>query len=219
MLKTAVLALVIGFAGVAGATARPPQASGSRTQPRSAAAVGSAAGLATAWDASANAEGEEESNRETLFKVINFVILAGALAYLLRKPLSTFFTSRSESIRKSLGEGRKALEASQAQLQAVERKLQGLEEEIARFKADSAAEMEAERERLRQAAAVEAERILEFARAQIDSATRAAKLELKSYAARQAVDLAEQTIRQRLDEAGRAELVERFLRQLSPKAN
>lgn len=217
MLKTAVLALVIGLAGVAGLTARPPQAPGSRTQPRTAMAVGSVAGLALG--ASANAEGEEESNHETLFKVINFVILAGALAYLLRKPLATFFTARSESIRKSLEEGRKALEASQAQLQAVERKLQGLEEEIVRFKADSAAEMEAERERLRQAAAVEAERILHFARAQIDSAMRAAKLELKSYAARQAVDLAEQTIRQRLDEAGRAELVERFVRQLSQEPN
>jgi len=164
-------------------------------------------------------EGGEASNHEGLYKLINFVLLVGALAYLLRKPLSDFFARRSEAIRKSLEEGRQALQASEAQLRAIEEKLRGLEEEIARFKAESAKEMEAERERLRQAAAAEAERMLEFARAQIASATRAAKLELKAYAAGQAVGLAEQAIRQRLDEAGRHQLVDRFVREMDGKAN
>lgn len=166
-----------------------------------------------------SSEGGEESNHEGLYKLINFVLLVGALAYLLRKPLSDFFTQRSEAIHKSLEEGRQALAASEAQLRAIEEKLRGLENEIARFKAESAKEMEAERERLRQAAAAEAERMLEFARAQIASASRAAKLELKAYAAQQAVGLAEQAIRQRLDDAGRHRLVERFVREMDGKAN
>lgn len=166
-----------------------------------------------------SSEGEPKSNHEGLYKLINFVILVGALGYLLRKPLADFFAQRSDAIRKSLDEGRRALEASQAQLRAIEEKLRGLEDEIARFKAESAKDMEAERERLRQAAAAEAERMLEFARAQIASATRAAKLELKAYAARQAVDIAEQTIRQRLDEAGGHALVQRFVREVDRKPN
>jgi F-type H+-transporting ATPase subunit b len=146
-----------------------------------------------------------------LFKVINFVLLAGGLAYVLRKPLADFFSARSASIRKSLEEGRKALEASQAQLQAVEEKLQRLEEEIAAFKASAAREMEAERQRLRQAAADEAEKILESARAQMDAATRAAKIELRIYAAQQAVQLAEELVRQRLDDASLGRLVSQFI--------
>ena len=77
--------------------------------------------------------------------------------------------------------------------------------------------LEAERERLRQAVTREAEKILELARAEIDAATRAAKLELKIYAARQAVDLAEAMIRQRLDQAGQRRLVARFVGALTPE--
>ena len=159
-------------------------------------------------------EGEEEGKREgreLLYKFINLALLVGALGFVLRKPLADFFAQRSASIRKGLEEGRKALEASQAQLKTVEEKLQHLEEEIAAFKASAGREMEAERQRLKLAAAEEAEKILQAARAQTEIAVRAARLELKSYAAEQAVELAEEIIRRRLDEAGRKKLVEDFL--------
>jgi F-type H+-transporting ATPase subunit b len=159
-------------------------------------------------------EGEAEGKREgheLLYKFINLALLVGALAYLLRKPLADFFAQRSASIRKGLEEGRKALEASRAQLKSVEEKLQHLEEEIAAFKASAGQEMEAERQRLKLAAAEEAEKILQAARAQTEAAVRAAKVELKSYAAGQAVELAEAIIRRRLDETGRKKLVSDFL--------
>ena len=164
-------------------------------------------------------ENEGEASHDLAYKIINFVILVGALGYLLRKPLRGFLAGRSEAIRKSLEEGRKALEASEAQLQAIENKLRNLEEEIARFKAASVQEMQAERERLRRAAEAETERILEFARSQIDSAARAARLELKAFAAEQAVALAEQRVRERLDEAGQRRLVERFVQEVGGRPN
>jgi len=159
-------------------------------------------------------EAEEEGKRgrrELLYKFINFSLLVGGLAYVLKKPLADFFAQRSASIRQGLEEGRKALEASQAQLKTVEEKLQHLEEEIAAFRVSARREMEAESQRLKQAAAEEAEKILQSARAQTELALRAAKLDLKSYAAAQAVELAEQIIRRRLDEAGRKRLVSDFL--------
>jgi len=156
-------------------------------------------------------EKPEGQGHELLFKIINFALLAGGLAYFLRKPLADFFASRSNSIRKSLEEGRTALEASSAQLQAVEQKLAHLEQEIAAFKASAAKEMEVERQRMMQAAAVEAEKVLASARAQIETSLRAAKLDLKSYAAQQAVELAEELIRQRLDDSGRERLLSQFV--------
>jgi len=166
--------------------------------------------LASARVPQDEAEGRKEG-RELLYKFINVSLLVGVLAYLLRKPLAEFFAQRSASIRKGLEEGRKALEASQAQLKTVEQKLQHLEEEIAAFKASAGREMEAERQRSKLAEAEEAEKILQAARAQTAVALRAAKLELKSYAAEQAVQLAEEIIRRRLDEAGREKLVGEFL--------
>ena len=111
------------------------------------------------------------------------------------------------------------MEASQAQLKAVEEKLQHLEEEIAAFKASAGREMEAERQRLKLVAAEEEEKILQSTRAQTEVAVRAAKLELKSYAAEQAVGLAEEIIRRRLDEAGRRKLVGEFLAQVESQGS
>ncbi len=160
------------------------------------------------------AEEGQQGKHEGLFKVINFVLLVGGLGYLLRKPLAGFLLDRSASIRKSLEEGRKALEESQAKLQAVEEKLTRLEEELRAFKASQLREMDAEHERLRQASAEEAEKILEAARTQIELAARVGLLELKSFATHEAVKLAEELIRQRLDEAGRSRLVQQFISRL-----
>jgi F-type H+-transporting ATPase subunit b len=167
--------------------------------------------------AAAAEEKGSEPARALFFKVINFVLLAAGLGYVLRKPAADFFRSRSVSIQKSLEEGRKALETSQAQLQAVEEKLRHLEEEIAAFRASAAREIEAERQRLQKAAAEEAARILESARAQMETAVRGAKLELKKHAAREAVTLAEGLIRERLDESGRRRLVSQFAATLRAK--
>jgi F-type H+-transporting ATPase subunit b len=153
----------------------------------------------------------ENEGHENLYHWINFILLAAALVYLGRKPLEAFFNQRSESIRKALQEGRKALDAAQAQLEAMEEKLRHLEQDIAALKASAAGEMQAERERLRQAAAAEAEKIRDFTRLQMEVALRAAKLELKDFAARQAIEQAEVMIRQRLDDAGRSRLFDRFV--------
>jgi F-type H+-transporting ATPase subunit b len=166
---------------------------------------------------SAAKEKNSEPRHELLFKTINFAILIAGLSYVLRKPLAEFFRSRSASLQKALEEGRKALAASQAQLQAVEEKLRRLESEIEAFKSSAAREMEAERHRLEAASAEEAARIVESARAQINTAVRAAKLELRKYAVQQSVARAEELIRTRLDDAGRRRLVTQFVASLESK--
>lgn len=162
-------------------------------------------------------EENSEPPHELLYKTINFIILVGGLGYILRKPTAEFFSSRSASIQKSLDEGRKALEASQAQLKIVEEKLKGLEAEIAAFKTSALKEMEVERQRMQQAGAEEAARILESARNQTSVAVRAAKLELKRYAAQKSVTLAEELIRTRLDDVTRKQLVTQFVATIESK--
>ncbi|MGH9358585.1 MAG: hypothetical protein ACRD4Q_04095 [Candidatus Acidiferrales bacterium] len=150
-------------------------------------------------------------NGEQLFDWINLAILIAVLVYVLRKPAAAFFRQRSDGIREGLEEGRKALEAARAQLEAVEEKMRGLEQEIAALKDEAARETEAERERLKIAAEKDTERILSSAQSAIESAVRAAKAELTAHAMRQAADVAERMIGERLDEAGRASLMRRFL--------
>lgn len=155
-----------------------------------------------------------ERKHELAFKLINFLLLVGVLGYLLRKPLSEFFLQRSASIRKGLEAGRKALEASQAQFREVEQRLARLGEEIRAFRESAAREMQAERESLRQATREEAKKILDSARAQMETAGQASILELKKYAAQEALRLAEELLRERLDDSSRKRLVSRFVEQL-----
>lgn len=168
------------------------------------------------------AEEKEESghSNELLYKVINFAILAGALTYLLRKPLSGFFAQRTAEIQASLEKGRKALEESGARLKQVEEKMNGLEAAIAALRAEAEQEEEAELNRLREAARAEAERIVANAQDEIEGAGRVARLELKRYAAEQAIRLAEEHLRQHLDKKQRTSLANRFLTKLdgSPQA-
>ena len=168
--------------------------------------------------AAAEHEAKSEGHKhELLYKWINFVILVGGLGYVLRKPLANFFVERSASIQKSLGEGRKALEASQAHLQAVEDKLRRFEAEMASFRAAALEEMKAEREHLRRMTATEIEKLMDSLRVQMEVATKQARLELKLYGAQQAVEMARQMIGQRLDEAGQRRLVADFLARLEGK--
>lgn len=154
-----------------------------------------------------------ESHREIL-EWVNFLLLVAVLIYLLRKPLAGFFAERLDTIQEGLGEGRRAVAASEAKLAEVEKKLKDLEREIADFRARSELEMKAERERLQQAAEREGQRMMDFARTQIEAAARAARLEVKRYAAGQAVELAESVIRRRLDEPLRHQLVSQFVAHL-----
>jgi F-type H+-transporting ATPase subunit b len=157
---------------------------------------------------------EGEGKHSLILKLVNLVLLVGALGFLLRKPLRSFLATRSQAIREGLDEGRKALHQSQARLEAIEEKLGRLQEEIANFKAAGAREMESEGERLHRAAAEDAEKIMQAARAQIEASARAAKLDLKVYAAERALRRAEDLVRQRLDDEGRHQLVDRFVEDL-----
>jgi F-type H+-transporting ATPase subunit b len=175
--------------------------------------------VALAWAAAPEQEETEKEaaheKRELIYKIINFAILVGALGFVLRKPMAEFLSGRSESIRKALEEGRAALKESQAKLDAVEEKLKHLEEEIAAFRTSAEKEMQAERQRMTEETAREAEKILETARVRIETATRGAKLQLQAFTAQQALQLAEQMIRERLDEPSRQRLVSQFIETLA----
>jgi F-type H+-transporting ATPase subunit b len=158
------------------------------------------------------------SSHELLFEIINFILLAGLLVYLYRKRGRAFFDERSDTIRKSLDEGRQALERSQGRLAEAEKKLAGLQDEVRSLKERAEAEIADEQDRMRQAAEDEARRIEEFAKARILAATSSAKLELKDYVVEQALAQARSKIQQRMDEKSRKKLVGFFLSDLSSKA-
>jgi F-type H+-transporting ATPase subunit b len=162
------------------------------------------------------AEGKEGAEKENLhwWKWANFLVLAGGLGYLARKTVPPLYAARTKSILKDLSDSEKLRQDAEARLAEVDRRLAGLEAEIAALRADSRRESQAETERLASRTATEIAKIQAQSEREIAAAGKAARMDLKRYAAGLAVDLAEKKIRARMTPATEDRLVRGFVRDL-----
>ncbi len=148
------------------------------------------------------------------WKWANFALLAIGLGYMLAKTLPPLFKSRTEEIQKGIAEARKIKQDADQRAAAVEAKTRALGADIERLRAESKAEMQQEAERIRQETASQIARLRQKADDEIDSAGKAARHELKTYAAKLALELAEQRVRARLDAGTENALVDGFIHDL-----
>jgi F-type H+-transporting ATPase subunit b len=159
-------------------------------------------------------EGGEGAGSLQLWKWANFLVLAGGLGYLIGKMAPPLFAARSQSILKDLTDSDKIRQEAEKRSAEVERRLAGLEAEIAALRADSQRESQAETERIASHTAAEIAKIQANSEREIADFGKAARTELKRYAAELAVDLAERKIRARMTPAAEDGLVRGFVRDL-----
>jgi F-type H+-transporting ATPase subunit b len=145
--------------------------------------------------------------------LLNFAIVAGVIAWALKKNLPAVFRNRTASIQKALEEARQASEDAKRRLAEIESRLGRLDDEINQMRATSEKEAAAEEERIKAAAAEDARRIIESAGQEIAATTKAARRELTAYAADLAVSLAAKQIQ--VDASTDRALVQRFAQQIS----
>jgi F-type H+-transporting ATPase subunit b len=162
---------------------------------------------------------EGESDKLLLWKVANFVLLAGALGYVIYKKGGPFFAARTETVRRDLESAARANREAQERYAAVERRLANLGVEIEKLKTQARAESGAEAERMR----AESERAFLKIRQQMEqdiaSAGKAARQELRVYAADLAVSLAERRIRERLTPDSESALLGAMLKDLDHRSD
>jgi len=158
-----------------------------------------------------------ESEPSPVWVWANFAILAIGLGYLMAKHLPTFFHSRTETIRKSIVEAQQAKLDAERRAADMESRMSALGAEIEKFRAQSQQEMAEEGARIGRETAALIEKLERQAELEIESAGKAARRELRAFAAELAVDLAEKRIRTRLDEGTEAALIEGFVRDLQSK--
>ena len=140
----------------------------------------------------------------------NFAILAGALGYLIAKHGGPWFASRSAAIRRGIAEAEEIRKQAEAKAAEVDRKLAGLQSEVDSLRKAAHSEQAAEGERIRQRTAADLTRLREHEASEIVAAGKAARLELKRYAAQLAIDLAEQKIRRQMTPEVQVALIEGF---------
>ena len=148
-------------------------------------------------------------------KAVNFLILFGGLAFVLRKPLSAMLSKRALDIRELLREAEASKTGSLEKLAATEERMAGLEAEVERIAANAEAQTIKLRERIALQAETESLRIRKLAEQEIDEQVRAGIRELRSYAADGATSLARERIRKRLTPDDQVVLIDKSIRRLS----
>lgn len=161
------------------------------------------------------AEGKEggESSLQ-MWKWANFLVLAGALGYLMVKALPPLFAARTAAITKDMVESQQIRQDADARAAEVERRLAAIEVEIARLRTESKEEGAAEADRLSKQTTAEIARIEAQAEREISDAGKTARKELARYAASLSIDMASKKIRARMTPAVEDRLVRGFVRDL-----
>jgi len=171
-----------------------------------------------------NAHAEEagsasQQSAENLFKWINFALVAGVIVWLCLKKGPAFFGRRAEVISSEIQKSTEAKKQAEQQLQDAETKLQNLEKEVADLRATAQRESVAEAERIRNLTVTDAKKINDAGKAEVDAAERAARLELKAFAANLAINGAESLLLKQLTPAAQEALINNFVKTLDGRPN
>jgi F-type H+-transporting ATPase subunit b len=164
---------------------------------------------------SAEESGRVSATMDFLGKLVNFLILFGGLAFVLRKPLKAILAKRTVDIGETISQAEAARVAAEAKAGGSQARILGLDGEIRVLKAAADEESRRETERISRAAADEAERLKKLARQEIEGQVRLGVRELRAYAAARATDLARERIRKRLTPETQAALIEKSIDRLS----
>ena len=167
--------------------------------------------------------GEEAASAGSIIKsyiwqIINFLILVGALAFMMKKmDLKGYFKKRTELIEQSLREAREAKELAQKALAEVEERLKTKDSEVENIIAAARQSGEKEKARLVEEGDKLKARILEQARTNIDYEVKRAKEAIKEEAVEIALELAEKKLKEKLSKDEQLKLLEESLAKIEGK--
>jgi F-type H+-transporting ATPase subunit b len=156
-----------------------------------------------------------------IFRWLNFILVFGALAYVLARWGGPYFRGRGAEISVAIRDAAAAKAEAERELREIEDQVAHIDQEIARVRADAVREEAAEAQRQAESGRREIERIDRAAQFEIESAARAGRLQLRALAAQLAVAEAEKQLRANLptNEPARAALFQSFLAQLGRMRN
>jgi F-type H+-transporting ATPase subunit b len=165
--------------------------------------------------AAAEEGGHVSATMDFLGKLVNFLILFGGLAFVMRKPVKAMLAKRTADIAESIRQAEAARTEAETKAGSSRTKVAGLEENVNELKGAAEEEGRRQAECIAQAAAEEAERLKKFTRQELEEQVRRGVRELKAYAVARATDLARERVRKRLTPEVQAALIDKSIDRLS----
>jgi F-type H+-transporting ATPase subunit b len=164
-------------------------------------------------------DGGNKAAPTEFFKWINFAIVAIAAIWLFGKVFPPKFRGNAENISATITKATAAKAEADRKLRDSEQRLAKLEEEVRGLREQAQKDAAAEAVRIRALAKSDAEKIGAAAKAEIEAAERAARMELKTIAAKLAVDGAESLLAKQLTPQTQDALIEGFVKSLQGSPN
>lgn len=152
-----------------------------------------------------------------LWKFANLFLFGVCAWYLHRRfgrPIHEALRSRRESIKRDLIKAQDERDRALAKLAEVEVRFAGLDAEIATISERAKLEADAEKRRINVATEQEIAKIRDQAKREIESAGKAARVELRKFAAGESVRLAEEILRREISAADDARLTSLRIQEL-----
>lgn len=149
-------------------------------------------------------------------RIVNFAIVAAALAFALKKPLAGYLQARMDQIRAELADAKEKSAKAEVELEQARTLLASLDSEVDKAKSEARKAAEAEKARILQTAQSEASRITEIARKEIDNEVETARRKLLARAAELSVSLAHEKLEQSITKEDQAKLIDRSIDILEP---
>jgi len=175
--------------------------------------------LAVAGPVFASGGGEQHADGgklmvDFIYRLFNFAVTFGLLAYFVTKPLRNGLGGRREAIAKALEEAEAARTAAEAKFAEYDAKLNRAEAEIESIAAELKREGEQERERIVAQAKEMAEKIRKEAEQSAGFEVARAQAELRAEAARLAVSLAQELLQKGFTEQDQSRLLDEYMKKV-----
>ncbi|MGD9306946.1 MAG: ATP synthase F0 subunit B [Desulfobacterales bacterium] len=145
------------------------------------------------------------------FRLINFVVLAGILIFVLRKPVSEALGSRIEGIKAQLADLEAQKEDAEKKLAAYNEKLSQLEKEAEKIVSDYIQQGNEAKARIIQEAEAAAEKLQSQARRNIEHEFERAKQQLQQEILEKSLVKAEEIIKGKITAKDQDRLVDEYL--------
>jgi F-type H+-transporting ATPase subunit b len=158
-------------------------------------------------------------DKSLIVQVINFVLLLFVLWRLLYRPFVAKMEERTAAIKKSLEEAQLARAEALRQQEENAARLREAYAEAQAIRAAALKEAADEQRKLVEAARVEAQRLIDSAKAQLDADVRRARDELRREFADLAIAVAEKLIRKSLRDEEHRRIVAEAVRSLEERAS
>ncbi len=169
------------------------------------------AGVAVASSGGEHGDSGFDKTADFIQRIVNFTILAGALFFLLRKPVKKAFADRTQGIQERLADLEKQKEEAEKKYAEYKGKLALLEQETAKIIASYIAEGEAAKAQIIDEAKKMAEKMQEQAKVAIQQEFEKAKTQIQGEIVNEAVIAAEKLIKKEINDEDQDRLVNEYV--------